>query len=84
MFVLMSIIKIYSSSHTTIIVVPQGDSGGPLVCEHPINDDTGSLYEGLYFVTGVTSWGSQSCSEDPSVFASVANVAQWISDTSQG
>ena len=78
-------IDVYNKDLFIIIgVVPQGDSGGPLVCEHSINDDTGSLYEGLYFVTGVTSWGSQSCSEDPSVFASVANVAQWISDTSQG
>ena len=53
----------------------QGDSGGPLVCEHT---------DGMYFVDGVTSWGSPACAEEPSVFADVVSASSWITDASGG
>ena len=52
------------------------------MCEYA--GDELSSYAGLYFITGVTSWGSQACAEEPSVFASVATAAEWIADETNG
>ena len=49
----------------------QGDSGGPLIC----NDD------GRPVVYGVSSWlGGCGEAGEPSVFAKVASVTDWIKE----
>lgn len=51
----------------------QGDSGGPLVCN----------VRGLYYIYGVTSWGSGSCqmSGFPDVYTRVTSYLPWIQNT---
>ena len=46
----------------------QGDSGSPLVCY---------TARGVVLV-GITSWGSASCRNYPTVFTAVAPFTQWI------
>lgn len=48
-----------------------GDSGGPLAC----------LYEGVYTLFGLTSWG-QHCgyANKPGVYVKVAHYRDWIEE----
>lgn len=50
----------------------QYDSGGPLACE----------YEGLWYLTGVVSWGHQ-CGKPHKygVYADMEDMTQWVVDT---
>ena len=51
----------------------QGDSGGPFVCQGGPNEP--------WQLTGVVSWGSRKCGDDPSsfiVFAKVGEFRSWI------
>ncbi|KAL5011381.1 hypothetical protein ScPMuIL_009932 [Solemya velum] len=46
----------------------EGDSGGPLVCQT----------DNRHILVGVTSWGSTSCKNYPSVFTRLSVYATWI------
>ncbi|XP_062586014.1 CUB and peptidase domain-containing protein 2-like [Saccostrea cucullata] len=46
----------------------EGDSGSPLVCK----------WSGSFVLAGVTSWGSSTCRNYPTVFTDVAKVSYWI------
>ena len=50
-----------------------GDSGGPLVRK--------DLETGIHTQVGVTSWASYVCGEEPSVYARVSSVVDWIKST---
>ncbi|XP_065933195.1 chymotrypsinogen B [Magallana gigas] len=49
----------------------QGDSGSPLVC----------CWGGSYILVGVTSWGSSTCKNYPSVYTDVSTISPWITST---
>ncbi|XP_078324929.1 chymotrypsin-like elastase family member 1 [Crassostrea virginica] len=51
----------------------QGDSGSPLVC----------CWGGSYRLVGITSWGSSTCRNYPSVYTDVSKVRTWIATTTE-
>ncbi|KAK3099621.1 hypothetical protein FSP39_007108 [Pinctada imbricata] len=54
-----------------LITATQGDSGSPLVCKTRRG----------YTLVGITSWGSISCRNYPTVFTAVAKFRNWIETT---
>lgn len=54
-----------------LIFIYQGDSGSPLVC----------CWGGSYILVGVTSWGSSTCKNYPSVYTDVSTISPWITST---
>ena len=47
-----------------------GDSGGPMSCE----------YNGVWYVAGVTSWGSLMCQGVPGVYTRLTYYDDWIKE----
>lgn len=61
----------YMSFLTNLYFIYQGDSGSPLVC----------CWGGSYILVGVTSWGSSTCKNYPSVYTDVSTISPWITST---
>lgn len=59
------------SFFTNLYLIYQGDSGSPLVC----------CWGGSYILVGITSWGSSTCKNYPSVYTDVSTISPWIKST---